>query len=155
MHDMLDDLRVNREPTMVYDIRAKNPGASYGDNKLSHEDWPLVEAMIVVLQPARDGTRLLEGDQYDIVTTCSSLVVPTIYKIMYHADPSSLLRVPLSQPGRTMTHAQLPVKVQEARGECPADLQRRFRHDIDTCTKLLVLSSFGSIAPFLIQGLNH
>ena len=23
MHDMLDDLRVNREPIMVYDIRAK------------------------------------------------------------------------------------------------------------------------------------
>ena len=76
---MLDDLRVNREPIMVYDIRAKNPGASYGDNKLNHEDWSSVEAMIVVLQPARDGTRLLEGDQY----VTSSLVVPTIYKIMY------------------------------------------------------------------------
>ena len=38
MHDMLDDLRVNREPLMVYDIRAKNPGASYGANRLFHED---------------------------------------------------------------------------------------------------------------------
>ena len=131
MHDMLDDLRVNREPIMVYDIRAKSPGASYGDNKLSHADWLSVEAMIVVLQPASDGTRLLEGDQY----VTSSLVVPTIYKIMHYANPSSLLRVPWSLSGRTMSHAQLPVEVQEARVEYSADLQRRFRHDIDTCTK--------------------
>ena len=131
MHDMLDDLRVNREPIMVYDIRAKNPGAQYGENKLNHEDWSSVEGMIVVLQPARDGTRLLEGDQY----VTSSLVVPTIYNIMYYADPSSLLRVPWSLSGRTMSHAQLPVEVQEARVEYSADLQRRFRFDIDTCTK--------------------
>ena len=74
MHDMLDDLRVNREPLMVYDIRAKNPGDVYGQNKLRHDDWMVAEGMIIVLQPARDGTKLLEGDQY----VTSSLVVPTI-----------------------------------------------------------------------------
>ena len=74
---------------------------------------------------------MLEGDQY----VTSSLVVPTIYNIMYYTDPLSLLRVPWSLTGRTMSHAQLHVEVQEARVEYSTDLQRRFRHDIDTCTK--------------------
>jgi hypothetical protein len=130
MHDMLDDLRVNREPLMVYDIRAKNPGASYGANKLFHEDWSVVEAMVTVLQPARDATRLLEGDQY----ITSSLVIPSIYKVIFYADPANPLRIPWSTTGATMRHDELPVEVQEARVIFFEDLQNRWVFEIDLCT---------------------
>ena len=119
MHDMLDDLRVNREPIMVYDIRAKNPGAQYGENKLSHEDWSSVQAMIVVLQPARDGTRLLEGDQY----VTSSLVVPTIC--------NSIIFVACSLVTDWPHYVSCTAACRSAGRSCRVC----HIHDVDTCTK--------------------
>ena len=128
MHDMLDDLRVNREPLMVYDIRAKNPGAVYGANKLCHDDWAVVNGMITVLQPAADGTRLLEGDQY----VTSSLVVPTIRKVLFYADPSHSLPIPWSTTHQSISHEQLPVEVQGARQAYYDDLCERWLEEMDT-----------------------
>lgn len=130
MHDMLDDLRVNREPLMVFDIRAKNPGDVYGANKLRVDDYSVVDGMIIVLQAARDATQLLQGDHY----VTSSLVVPTLFKVMYYADPSSRLPIPWSSSGAAISHSQLPIEVQEAREEYSRDLNRRFREEIDDPT---------------------
>jgi hypothetical protein len=130
MHDMLDDLRVNREPLMVYDIRAKNPGDVYGANKLHHENWAVVQGMIIVLQPAHDGTKLLEGDKY----VTSSLVLPTIRKIIYYADPIQPMIIPWSATFETIVHDDLPIEVQRAREVYHDDLVRRHIDEIDTCS---------------------
>ena len=130
MHDMLDDLRINREPLMVYDIRAKNPGDVYGQNKLRHDDWAVVEGMIIVLQPAHDGTKLLEGDRY----ITSSLVLPTIRKILYYANPNQAMVIPWSESSETIDHADLPIEVQGARVAYYNDLLQRWIHDMDTCS---------------------
>ena len=130
MHDMLDDLRINREPLMVYDIRAKNPGDVYGANKLRHDDWAVVEGMITVLQPAHDGTKLLEGDRY----ITSSLVLPTIRKILYYANPNQAMVIPWSESSETIDHADLPIEVQGARVAYYNDLVQRWIHEIDTCS---------------------
>ena len=130
MHDMLDDLRVNREPLMVYDIRAKNPGDVYGQNKLRHDDWAVVEGMTIVLQPAHDDTKLLEGDRY----ITSSLVLPTIRKLLYYANPNQAMVIPWSESSETIDHADLPMEVQGARVAYYNDLLQRWIHDMDTCS---------------------
>ena len=111
-------------------IRAKNPGDVYGANKLHHENWAVVQGMIIVLQPAHDGTKLLEVDKY----VTSSLVLPTIRKIIYYADPIQPMIIPWSATFETIVHDDLPIEVQRAREVYHDDLVRRHIDEIDTCS---------------------
>lgn len=121
---MCGDLHDSREAICLYDIRSNNPGEAYKSNKLDNDNWAVIEGTIDVLQAAGHATELLEGDAY----VTSSLVIPTMYKVVYLADPAHDL---VDNDGGPITHSSLDEGVQAAREEYHADLHERWISLID------------------------
>ena len=136
---MIEDLLDSREPIALYDVRSKTPGDAYKSNKLTYEDWRILEETKWVMEPASDGTALLEADEY----ITSSLVLPTIFKIIHQANPQTPIIVPaldgdIEMNGssyKAVNNEDLTDVVQEAREEYYADLVDRWESNLDLATK--------------------
>ena len=131
MHDMVTDLLDCREPIALYDVRSKAPGDAYKSHKLRYDDWLILGEMKLILEPAASATSLLEGDDY----VTSSLVIPSMYRVIYYADPKVDFQVPDGDGVRALPHDELNVGVQLAREDYHADLVRRYITELDFSTK--------------------
>ena len=91
------------------------------------------------MKPASDGTALLEADEH----ITSSLVLPTIFKIIHQANPQTPIIVPaldgdIEMNGasyKAVNNEDLTDVVQEAREEYYADLVDRWESNLDLATK--------------------
>ena len=82
-HDMGDQIVYNMSAVLEMDKNPayKDPGETWGKNKLSFTDWDHLEEGSACLMEAAVGSQLLEGDLYPT----SSLVVPTAFRLMSYS----------------------------------------------------------------------
>jgi len=141
-HNMGDELTYNKSAVleMDKDPKYKDPGEVWGKNKLSFVDWDHLEESSACLMEAAVGSQLLEGDEYPT----SSLVVPTIYRLMaYSAESHDVFfrnrdedeyNDAASNPV-TVSHSDLQPKVQDARKAYHQRLIDRFDADLPWTVK--------------------
>ena len=109
----------------------KDPGETWGKNKISMLMWDYLEEGSAILQDSADASQFLEGDKYPT----SSLVVPMTYRLMATSsdqhDVRFMNRVQDEFNDDTVnkvkvTHAELTDKIQTAREGLHAQLIDRF-----------------------------
>ena len=121
-HDMGDQLLHNKLAILEMDKNPsyKDPGETWGKNKLSMTMWDFIEEGTAVLDPAAMASQFLEGDKY----VTSSLVVPMTYGLMATSSPQADVKFKNRaddefnddelNPAK-VPHDQLTDKMQEAR----------------------------------------
>jgi hypothetical protein len=134
-HDMCDDLRESQQAILIYDIRSKNPGDTYKQHKLGHEDWDITIETVAVLQPCADGSRILEGSKYPT----SSLVIPTLLFLIKTSDPTEPVIFSFrSAAESSVEHKDLHHAVQIGREALHEDLKDRWIHGLSYDVKRML-----------------
>ena len=84
-HDMCESLRANQEPLLLYDVRNPNAAQGFKDNRLSLEDWSIINQTVALLEPLAAASKNLEGKNYprlSIWLSPSSMVVWNISSLI-------------------------------------------------------------------------
>ena len=136
-HNMGDQLIYNKAAVLEMDKNPtyKDPGETWGKNKISMSMWDFLEEGTAVLNKAAEASQFLEGDMYPT----SSLVVPMAFALMATSSPSEPVRFrnraedelnddtlnPVKVP-----HAELTGEMQQARKLFHESLITRFDSDV-------------------------
>ena len=136
-HSMGDQLFYNRQAFLEMDKNPsyKDPGETWGNNKLTMTMWDFIEEGTAVLHHAATASQFLEGDEY----VTSSLVVPMTFGLMATSSPSASVKFqnraedefndnslnPVKVP-----HDQMTEKMQEARKSYHERLISYFDSDV-------------------------
>jgi hypothetical protein len=136
-HDMGDQLQHNKPAILEMDKNPsyKDPGETWGKNKISMAMWDFIEEGTAVLDPTAMASQFLEGDKY----VTSSLVVPMTFGLMATSSPLADVKFknraadefndsdlnPVKVP-----HDQLTEKMQEARKSYHERLIKYFDSDV-------------------------
>ena len=86
-HDMGDQLVYNKPAVLEMDKNAKykDPGETWGKNKITMTMWDFLEEGTAVLTKAAEASQFLEGDKYPT----SSLVIPMAFALSLRVSSSS------------------------------------------------------------------
>ena len=81
-HDSMEWFRVGQRAVQIYDVKhgakARHDDGPYGESHMDHADWTLNCDSVIVLQPAAQGVKMIEGPKYIM----SSLVLPLIHQMI-------------------------------------------------------------------------
>ena len=136
-HNMSEQLVYNKPAILEMDKNPayKDPGETWGKNKISMTMWDYLEEGAAVLDKAAEASQFLEGDKYPT----SSLVIPMAYALMATSSPGENVKFrnraedelndedanPVKVP-----HVHLTDKIQTARKLYHEDLLARFDSDV-------------------------
>ena len=141
-HNMADQLVFHKSAVQEMDTKPayKDPGETWGKNKLSFENWDHLEESSACLMEAAVGSQLPEGDKYPT----SPLVVPTVFRLITYSAASEDVFVrnrdedefndPVLNPVM-IPHNSLNSKVKECREKYHTDLIDRFDSDLPVSVK--------------------
>jgi hypothetical protein len=89
-HDMGEQLVYNKRAVLEMDKNAKykDPGETWGKNKITMTMWDFLEEGSAVLTKAAEASQFLEGDTYPT----SSLVIPMAFALMASSSPIEQLK---------------------------------------------------------------
>ena len=132
-HNMGSQLVYNKPAILEMDKNPayKDPGETWGKNKISMLMWDYLEEGSAILQDSADASQFLEGDKYPT----SSLVVPMTYRLMATSSDQHDVRFMNRDQDEfnddtvnkvKVTHAELTDKIQTARERLHAQLIDRF-----------------------------
>jgi hypothetical protein len=136
-HNMGEQLLFNKQAILEMDKNPayKDPGETWGKNKITMAMWDFIEEGTAVLDKAAEASQFLEVDKYPT----SSLVVPMTFALMATSSPSQAVKFrnraedelnddslnPVKVP-----HAELTDKMQAARKLYHEALITRFDSDV-------------------------
>ena len=136
-HNMGDQLIFNKAAALEMDKNPayKDPGETWGKNKLTMSMWDFLEEGTAVLNKAAEASQFLEGDKYPT----SSLVIPMTFALMATSSPAQSVKFrnraeddlnddtlnPVKVP-----HIDLTVEMQQARKRFHESLISRFDSDV-------------------------
>ena len=113
----------------------KDPGDTWGKNKISMQMWDFIEEATAVLDKAADASQFLEGDKYPT----SSLVIPMAFALMATSSPSEQVKFRNREEDELndeslnpvkVPHTDLTDKMQDARKLFHESLITRFDSDV-------------------------
>jgi hypothetical protein len=136
-HSMAEQLVYNKEAVLEMDKNPayKNPGETWGKNKLSFTNWDHLEEGAAVLYEASLQSQFLEGDLYPTI----SWVIPGMFRLMAYSAPSHNVYFANRDEDEyndntlnpvVVPHNELDVKIQEARTNFHQQLIDRFDSDL-------------------------
>ena len=141
-HGMGKQLVFNKQAVLRMDAMPayKDPGETWGKNKLTYEAWDHLEESAACLHDAAYSSQMGEGDKYPT----ASLVVPMVYKLIatsaashdvtFHNRDKDKFNDPNTNPVK-VPHANLNPKVREAREKMHSELIRRFQDELPLSVK--------------------